>query len=88
MKKVDQINQEIDDQIHELNSRGIKAKILVLGHMSYGCLKSQPGLTLEIVPNDGPHLLIYKDLRVIVDPTCSGPGVFRKEHEKVEVFGR
>lgn len=88
MKNFEQIDQEIEQQLKQLKSKGIEPLVLVLGDLSYATLKGGAKELQIHISNEGFVLRKYKGLRVIQDPEFGGPGVYKKEHESVEVLGR
>jgi hypothetical protein len=88
MKKFEQIDQEIEQQLKQLRSKGIEPLVLVLGHLSYSTLKDGAKELQIHISNEGFVLRKYKGLRVMQDPEFGGPGVYKKENESVEVLGR
>jgi len=88
MKKLKDIEQEIDIQISQLKKKGVNPTVLLMGSMSYYTLKiSLPKEQIENIDNFGVVLKEYKGLRVIQKPSFEHGGIFRAEQESVEVFG-
>lgn len=88
MKSLEQIENEIKEQCKNLRKKGIEPTVLVLGDISYAVLKNGCKEVQHYVQNNGFVLRKYDGLRVIQDPEFGGPGIYRKENESVEVFGR
>ena len=88
MKNIDQINSEIDKQLKDLKNMGVEPKVLILGSISYATLKLHNKELQLHLPNEGFVLRMYKGLRVIQDPSFSGPGIYKSNDESVEVLGR
>jgi hypothetical protein len=88
MKKVIDIDKEIAEQIKKIKKKGAKPELLLLGDLSYYTLKVENPDKLEVFQNSGPQLTEYKGLRVIKRPVHESGGIFKAEHEAVEVFGR
>ncbi len=88
MKNFEQIDQEIEQQLKQLRSKGIEPLVLVLGDLSYTTLKGGAKEMQIHICNEGFVLRKYKGLRVMQDPDFCSPGVYKKEHESVEVLGR
>ena len=88
MKNLKAIDDEISKQLKSLKKKKIKPEILLLGQMTYYTLKVNNNELIEEVPNGGSVLKNYRDLIVIQKPLHEAGGVFKIEHETVEVFGR
>lgn len=88
MKKLQDIDREIDSQVKALEKKGVKPAVLIMGSMSYYTLKiSLPKEQIEQIDNFGVVLKEYKGLRVIQKPSFEHGGIFKAEQESIEVFG-
>jgi F0F1-type ATP synthase gamma subunit len=88
MKSAKNIDAEIEKQIKALKKKKIKPEILLLGQMTYYTLKVNNKELIEAVPNSSGVLRTYKELLVLQKPLHEHGGVFKAEHETVEVFGK
>lgn len=88
MKKLKDIELEIEERTNQLTKKGITPKIIVMGSMSYYTLKiGLPKQMVENIDNVGVILKEYKGMRVIQKPSFEAGGIFKAEQESVEVFG-
>ena len=88
MKSAKDIEKEIDDQIKRLKKKKVEPEIIILGTMAYYTLKVSNKELVEHVPNSGSYLKEWKGIKMIQQPIYESGGVFKEEHESVEVFGR
>jgi hypothetical protein len=88
MKKLKDIELEIEEKSNKLKQKGVDPKIILMGSMSYYTLKiGLPKQMIENIDNVGVILKEYKGMRVIQKPSFEAGGIFKAEHESVEVFG-
>ena len=88
IKNNKQIVEEIESQIKALKKKKVKPELLLLGSMAYYTLKVNNADKLIHTANTGQHLVEFMGLKIVHKPVHEAGGIFKSEHDSVEVFGR
>lgn len=88
IKNEKQIIEEIKTQVKALKKKKVKPELLLLGSMAYYTLKVNNADKLINTANTGKHLQEFMGLKIVHQPIYEAGGIFKSEHDSVEVFGR